>query len=252
MGRHEIAAGRSRNVVSISLAVSMGIALLAAIVAGGRRETSDLTSSKVIVGTKDEVYYSHAATKEEATVLGEALQATGFFTDRGTSVFLSKGNDGAVVSFVLRPGAWRNASTVLNFEEIGRRVAPFVGGFPIKVRLIDAARSVRRELAVGKATIGAKDEVFYFGSATKQDAEALGKALRNARFFEDKGVSVVLAKGDGTAISFVVAEGGWERPEALAGFESLARQAAASVGGLPIELRLLNPAMEVKREVEVH
>jgi len=247
----EVAAGRGRNIISIALALAVGIALLAAIVAGGHREISDLTSSKVIIGSKDEVYYSHAATKEEAQVLGQALKAIGFFGDRGTSVFLSKGSGGTVVSFVVIRGAWRDPDAVLNFEEIGRRVAPSVGGFPIKVRLMDAARSVLREMAVGRAIIGARDEIYYLGAATDADAEALGRALKSAGFLEDKGVSVVLAKGDSTAISFVVAEDVWERPETVAEFESLARRAAASVGGLPLVLRLLNPAMEVKREVAV-
>ncbi len=247
----EVAAGRGRNAASNWLAFGIGLALLAAIVAGGLRESSDLTNSKVTVGTKDEVYYSHAATKEDARVLGQALKTIGFFDDRGTSVFLSKGKDGTVVSFVLKAGAWKQPGTVLNFEEIGRRIATPVGGFPIKVRLIDAARTVRRELAVGKAIIGARDEIYYFGSASEADAEALGGALKTAGFLEDTGVSVVLAKGDGTAISFVVAGGVWERPEAVAGFESLVRRAAPSVGGLPIMLRLLNPEMEAKREVAV-
>jgi hypothetical protein len=58
----------------------------------------------------------------------------------------------------------------------------------------------------------------------------------------------VLSKGDGTAISFVLDDGAWERPEAVAGFEKLVRQAAASAGGLPIKLRLLDPKMEIRKE----
>jgi hypothetical protein len=52
-------------------------------------------------------------------------------------------------------------------------------------------------------------------------------------------------------IGFVVADGVWERSEAAGGFERLARRVAASVGGLPIRVRLLNAEMETKQEVAV-
>ena len=62
---------------------------------------------------------------------------------------------------------------------------------------------------------------------------------------------MVVSKGDGTAIWFVTNEGFWDKPEAIAGFERIARQAAASVGGLPIQVRLLNSEMETKREMTI-
>jgi hypothetical protein len=161
---------------------------------------------------------------------------------------LSKGTAGTIVSFVVNEGAWDHPATVYSFEEIGRRIAPVVGGFPIQLRLIDAERALRRELTVGRVAIGAKDEVYYFGSASEAEATALGHALQSARFLVDQGASVVLSKGDGTGISFVLDEGAWERPDAVAGFERLVRQVAASVGGLPIRVRLLSPRMEPKKE----
>jgi hypothetical protein len=126
-----------------------------------------------------------------------------------------------------------------------------VGGFPIKVRLVDSARAIRKELAVGKVTIGAKDTIYYFGSAAEGDAKALGQELQAAGYLQDIGASVVLSKGDGTVVSFVIQEGVWERPEAVAGFERLAHLVAASIGGLPIKLRLLNPEMETRKEVAI-
>jgi hypothetical protein len=249
--QREFAVSRGANVASNSLALGIGLSLLAMIVAWGLRQSSQPANAKVIIGTKDEIYYSHAATKEDAQVLGQALKTMGFFNDRGASVLLSKGSGGTVVSFFVNEGAWDRPNSVSNFEEIGRRIATPLGGFPIKVRLMDSARVMRRELAVGKAIIGAKDEIYYFGSATEADAEALGQALKTAGFLEDKGVSVLLTKGDGTAISFVVNENAWERSETVAAFERLARRAATSIGGLPIKLRLLNSEMETKREVAV-
>ena len=46
----------------------------------------------------------------------------------------------------------------------------------------------------------------------------------------------------------MVGDGVWDRPDAVAAFENLARKAASSVGGLPIEMRLLNAQMEVKQQ----
>jgi hypothetical protein len=240
-----------RHTGSSWLAFGVGILLLATIVAGGIgvMRKSKPSVPQVIIGTKDKVYYSRAATMRDATVLGRALQHTGFFTDRGTSVLLSKNKSVTVVSFVLNEGAWDHADAVAGFEEIGRRIATAMGGFPIQVHLVDAAWTVRKSLAVGKAIIGARDEIYYLGSATEGDARSLGQALRNAGYLEDLGASVVVSKGHGTALGFVVGGGVWERPEAVAGFERLARKVAASIGGLPIQVRLLNAEMETKKEV---
>jgi hypothetical protein len=236
-----------KRIASVLLAVAIGLALIAILVVWALHPSGRPATPKVIVGSNDEVYYYHAATKADARALGQTLVRVGFLTNRGTTVLLSKGTAGTVVSFVVGEGGWNHPATVDSFEEIGRRIAPALGGFPIQVRLIDAARAVRKELTVGRVAVGARDEVYYFGSATEAEASALGQALRAAGFLADRGASVVLSKGDGTGISFVLDEGAWERPEAVAGFERLVRQAAASVGGLPIRVRLLSPRMEPKK-----
>lgn len=242
-----------KTIASILLAVAIGLALIATLVAWSLHPSRRPPTPKVIIGTRDEVYYYRAATKEDAQALGQALVRIGFLNDRGTTVLLSKGTAGTVISFVVNAGAWDHPATVYSFEEIARRIAPAVGGFPLKVRLIDSARTLRKELTVGRVAIGARDEVYYFASTTEIApdaiaAAALGHALQTAGFFVDRGASVVLSQGDGTGISFVLDEGAWERPEAAAGFERLVRQIAASVGGLPIQVRLLNPRMEPRKE----
>jgi len=232
------------------VAFGIGLAVLLTVAAGEMwvRRTREL---KVIVGTNDEIYYYRRATKEDAIALGQALRRIGFLNGRGTSVLLWQGSGRTVISFVLNDGAWDHPDAVSNFAEIGRRVAPAVGGFPLKVCLVDSARVVRKELTVGKATIGARDTIYYFGSATEADAKALGQALQAAGYFEDLGVTVMLLKDGGTAVSFVVQEGLWERPETAAALEGLVRRAATSIGGLPIELRLLDPRMEIRERVEI-
>jgi hypothetical protein len=161
------------------------------------------------------------------------------------------GGGPTVVSFVLDEGAWDHPHAISNFTEIGRRIAISVGGFPIQVQLIDAHRNIRKKMTVGKATVGANDVVYYFGDAGAADARALGEALRSAGYFSDKGVTAALLKGEGTVISFVVQEGMWDQPAAIATLDRLVRQIAPAVGGLPVELRLLDRDMAIKQAMTV-
>ncbi|MGA2195765.1 MAG: hypothetical protein ABSH40_10875 [Bryobacteraceae bacterium] len=232
-----------------AFAFGVGLALLVTIAAGVYRIEAR-KNRKVIVGTKDEVYYTGYATKEDARMLGQALTASGFLSNQGLSVLLSKGPSGASVSFVVKESAWNHPDTISSYEVIGRRIAPSIGGFPITVRLLDSSGHIQK-LTVGRVLVGTRDEVYYFGSATQEDAQGLGQALKTIGFFADLGASVVISKGDGTAIWFVTSEGFWDKPEAIAGFERVARQVAASVGGLPIQVRLLNAEMETKKEMTI-
>jgi hypothetical protein len=229
--------------------IGVGAALLATI-AGGIIALHSTREPKVVIGKNDEVFYYRRATKEDALALGHALQRTGFFNDRGTSVLLWMGGGPTVVSFVVDEGAWNHPNVISNFTEIGRRVAMSVGGFPIQVHLVDAQRNVHRKMLVGKAAIG-RDVVYYFGDATDAGARTLGEALRSAGYFTDKGVTAALLKGEGTVISFVVQDGLWDNPAAIATLEGLVRQIARSVGGLPVTLRLLDRNMDIKQEAIV-
>ena len=234
------------------LAWGVGILLLtAAVVIGLEMAHRPSSIARITVGTRDQVYYSRGATAAEAAALGRALQSLGFLNDRGTSVMLSRAGRTAVLSFVLQDGGWDHPETVASFEEIGRRVAGAIGGFPIQVRLVDSAWTARKSLAVGKQTIGSRDVVYYLGLATDGDAKALGQALRDAGYLQDLGVSVVVAKDGGTTIGFVVGDGVWDRADAAAAFENLTRRVAASVGGLPVQMRLLDEQMETKRQAAV-
>jgi hypothetical protein len=205
---------------------------------------------KVTVG-KDEVYYTGSATRLEAQNVGLALHTMHFFKDLGASVILSKDGNGTAISFVVKDGTWDSASSVESFEEMGRELAPKVGGLPLKVRLTNATRDIKREMSVGKVVVGTKDEIYYFGTATETDAKALGAALQTSGFFTDKAFSVFLEKGMGTILAFVVRDGFWDDPEHVALFEHMTREVAGTVGGLPITFRLLNSGLETKKEVTV-
>lgn len=209
------------------------------------------SSPKVTIGTSDVVYYYGSATKEDAQMLGNKLKSIGYFRDKGTTVSISKDKSGPVVSFAVTDGTWEKPEMVSAFEDIGRQIASAVGGYPLQVCLMNTQRVVKKQMTVGKAIIGTKDEIYYFGTATEKDAMALGQTLKTSGFLTDRGVGVLLSKGDGTVISFIVREGAWENAQTVAAFENLARQGASSVGGLPIKLRLLNSALETKKVVPV-
>jgi hypothetical protein len=212
----------------------------------------------VLIGTKDEVYYSGTATREDAQSLGNALKAHGYFNDEGASgkgadVFLAKGKDGTTISFITKEGSWEQPDIVSLFEEIGREVAPSVGGFPIQVRLLNIQHDVKKQSTVGRAAFAGNDVVYYLGVATASEAQTLGKALTSNGFFTGKGADVFLSKhNDGTTLSFVVGDGTWDNPAFIADFERIARQAATAAGSLPIRLRLVNTSLQVKKDEVIH
>ena len=213
------------------------------------QSNSASASTGVVIGSKDEVYYSGSATRQDAQSLGNALKANGFFTDRGADVFLSKGSDGTIVSFVVNKDFLNQPGTLISFEEVGRQIAPTVGGFPIHVRLMNPEREVKQESVVGKLEFPGNDAVYYLGTVKQSEAHALGQKLQSVGFFAGKGNDVFLSRHkDGTALSFVVSDGAWDRPAIVDDFEKITRAAAPSVGGLPIRFRLINTSLEIKKD----
>ena len=215
-------------------------------------------NSRIIIGSKDAVYYSGSATKAEAQALGGSLKEHGYFSDQGASgrgadVYLVQGKDGTVISFIVKAGSWNQPGVIENFEEIGREVAPAVGGFPLRVRLTNKSHEVEKESIVGKATFTGVDNIYYLGKATEAQAQALGQSFHSIGFFKGKGVDVFLSKhSDGTVLSFVVGNGAWDDPAIVGSFEKIVRQAAPAVGSLPVRLRLVDTSLEVKKDEMVH
>ena len=244
-------ASQGKRTVRDWLALGLGLILLAGIllltITVIRRPAA---ISKLKVGT-DQIYYSRDVTHGEAETLGGLLRNMGYFRDRGASVMLARNKSGMVVSFAIADGAWNRAEVPGSFEEIGRHLAPVLGGFPIQVRLTNSGWGVQKSLTIGKLLFGARDSIYYFGSATATDAKVLGQALRSAGYLRDLGVSVVISKDPVTAIGFVVNDGVWLDRSSVAAFANLARQVAGSVGGPPLYLRLLNEQMEVQAQVPV-
>lgn len=243
---------RAGRLGSKGLAFGYGIAIFAVLFAAIFIPLYKADNRYIQIGAHDEVYYSGSATKEDAQALGTALKGNGYLADRGVTVILSKEKTGAIISFVVKQGIWDQPGMLSQFEEMGREVAPSVGGFPIQVRLVDREREVKKESTVGKVALPDNDTVYYSGTATESQAKALGQALRSADYFGGKEADVFLAKhSDGVALSFVVGKGLWDDPAVVSEFEKIARQVAPSIGGLPIKLRLVNTSLEEKKVDEI-
>lgn len=212
----------------------------------------------VTIGSKDQVYYSGSATKADAQALGDALKEHGYFSDtgasgRGADVYLEKGKDGTVISFIVKAGSWDQPAMVANFEELGREIAPSVGGFPLRVRMMNTTYDVKKESVVGKASFAGNDDIYYLGTASEAQAQALGQALKSAGFFTGRGADVFLSKhSDGTVLAFVVGKAAWDDPATVGDFEKIVRKAAPAVGSLPVRLRLVDNMLEVKKDEMVN
>jgi hypothetical protein len=213
-------------------------------------------ANKVTFGKNDEITIAGSATRQDAQPLGESLRAIGYFHDKGATVDLSKDKSGVIVSFIVQEGTWDNPEYIGSFWEVGRSIAPSVGGLPFKVRLINRAREVKREMTLGassKIVVGTKDELYYSGSVNESDAKALGESLRTVGFLQDGGAMVEFSRSaEGTVIAFVAKKDIWNQPDMVANFQEVVRQVAPSAGGLPIKLRFLNMAHETQKEVTVN
>ena len=255
----QAAPGKTHRINKIPAGVWMAIfaaVLITALIAGGYR----FLPPKVVFG-KNQVRYEGSATKEQAEALGESLRKIGYFGDRGAEVILSKAPGATTVTFIVQDGTWNRPSMIASFEEICRQIAPSVGGFPIQARLADTGRKVMKQMAIGRIYVAPASsgdpaanldsELYYYGSATEAEAEAMGAALRMHGFPSNQS-TMFLAKGsEGTVITFVVRDGYWLAPKNVDAFAELVRKVAPSVGGLPVTLHLSDVHLSVQKSVVV-
>lgn len=243
---------RGGQLGSRSTAFFVGIATLAVLfgmICAVLYETQN--HKMVIIGTKDQVIYSGLATKANAMALGNALKSEEYFQDRGVTVLLHKGIGSKTISFGVQDGIWDQPGMLSSFEELAREVAPTVGGLPVQVHLVDSKGNVEETSTVGEVSFNGSDGVYYEGSANKAQAQALGRRLESMGFFQGKGANVLLIRhDDGTTLAFVVADRAWGNPSKVSDFETIVRDVAPTVGGLPIDMRLVNTQLQVEK-VEV-
>ncbi len=203
----------------------------------------------VVIGAKDQVIYCGFATKAEATVLGNTLRSDQYLQDRGAYVLLNKGFGSTTISFVVQDGIWNQPEMLSSFEELAREVAPAVGGLPIQVRLVDTKGNVEEASTVGEVRFSGNDGVYYEGSATRDQAQALGRRFESMGFFRGKGANVLLIRhDDGTTLAFVIVGDAWKNPRTVSSLETIVRDIAPVIGGLPIDMHLVGPELQLEKD----
>ncbi len=241
---------RGGKLGSRGTAILVGIATMAALFAVICSVLYVDQDRKILVGgIKDQVIYSGLATKAEATALGNVLKNDEYFLDRGSSVLLNKGFGATTISFAVQNGIWNQEGTLSAFDELAREVAPTVGGLPIQVHLIDTSGNVQATSTVGEVGFGGSNGIYYEGSATKDEAQALGQRLESMGFFRGNGANLFLTRhDDGTTVAFVVVGEAWNNPTKVSSLEAIVREVAPTVGGLPINMRLVDTQLQVKKD----
>jgi hypothetical protein len=241
---------RGGRLVSRWAAFGIGIATLVVVVAGiAAAALLQQSGNAVTIGTKDQVIASGNATKADAAALGDALKTAGYFQDRGVSVLLDKENGATTISFATKEGYWNQPGVLSSFEQIVWQVAPSVGGFPVTVKIVNSNNEVEKTATVGKVSFEGDDAVVYMGGATQTEALALGQKLTAIGYFMGKGADVFLTRQDGgTTLAFIVSADAWSNPDAASDFENITREAAPTIGGLPIEMQLDDTTLTVKRD----
>jgi len=99
-----------------------------------------------------------------------------------------------------------------------------------------------------------KDIVTYYHDATRADADALAKALKDAGYFGSNpdGVTVLLdKKGDAFTLSFVVKPEKADDPDMKKVFHDLAIVVAKSVSGNLTAIKLVDPELHEKQSLDV-
>jgi len=244
------AGARGGRLASKGSAFLIGIVTMAGLIAASVFVFYKVQNGKfVTVGTNDQVFYSGAATKADAAALGNALKSEGYLQDLGVTVLLDKGAGGTVISFATKDGVWNQPGMLSEFEQIAWQAAPAVGGFPVQVRLVNSVKDVEKTSSVGEVAFDGGDKVIYTGSATLAIAQALGQQLKTVGFFQGQGDDVFLTKhDDGATLTFAVVDNAWNDAAVVSDFESIARDVAPAIGGLPIHLQLDDNTLTVKKD----
>jgi len=224
-----------------------------------------LGDERISLGNNNYVIYTAGTKKSDAQNLADALVKDGFFSKPNEVVLLSKGADGVVISIPtgfsdggaqasagLPP--WDDPRFLAWAQVTGVLVAPSVGGPPVKIAILSRQGAIKKVVAIDtrQLVVGTADSIWYSGSATPEDAEALGKALQKMKVFGNSGMRVFLSKGsDGTRLSFTVKDGAWDNPKLTTTFITIGAGVANSIGGLPLTVSLMNRDMERKKDMVI-
>lgn len=104
-----------------------------------------------------------------------------------------------------------------------------------------------------KYAVDEKESVNYSGSASAQDAQTLGEALKKWGYFDNSKTKDVLLHTDqtGTVISFVLGRG-WDDEEILAAFKQVGPMLAQDLKADHMKIRLIDDHLNTKKEMEIN
>jgi len=217
---------------------------------------------KVKMGTKyaatpkESINYSGTATEADAKGLGEELKEIGYFGgDTGKDVLLHKEATGTVISFVVGADKWNDETVVAGFRSIGEKVASTVGGDSVSVELLDDNLNKQKAFSIDRRVIKAskQERVRYHESIPRSEAESLVEALKTTKYFDASGPSdVFFDKGDkGPILSFVVAEGAWDKPETVKFYRQLSDRVAKEINAKPLTIKLIDAKLKPQKEFTI-
>lgn len=126
-----------------------GMTLMLAIILGLYFANPDFFLTSVAVSPKEKVYYSERATKEEATKLGAALKESGFFNgEKEANVEYVKNLDGSKVITLYLASGWDDPEVMAYMEELGKQLAPSVGGPPLHIKIFDTSNNEKKDIEI--------------------------------------------------------------------------------------------------------
>jgi hypothetical protein len=227
-----------------------GIATLATIIGITYAASFALQPRKVSVGFTDTIVYSDLTSRSTAIALGNQLKTEKYFLDRGTTVLIDREIGSRTLSFVVQDGVWDQAGILSSFEELARKAAPIIGGLPIDIQLLDTRQDVEAKSTVGETCLDSNHCVTFEGTATEDEANALCHQLESTSLFRRQPADVFLIRhdGEGTTLTFVLADQASSNLQTVTALETLARNAAPEIGGLPLVLHIVNPQFELEKE----
>jgi hypothetical protein len=186
-------------------------------------------------------YNRHGERGKAFAALAWGIALTGLSVVPGYFITIPSGaQTGIAVAMAMAIGGYAQSSQggmIEKHRELGGRIASRWAAFGIGLIFLGLVLGTIFGTAAfienrAKVMVGSNHTVFYTGTASRQEAESLGTALKNVGYFEDRASTVVLDKGaDGTTLSLVATDGAWENPHYIIAFDQTALDVAPSIGG---------------------
>jgi len=105
---------------------------------------------------------------------------------------------------------------------------------------------------LGERLVINNGSVYYKGGASRADAEALGKFLNSARFFNGRPDVFIRKEGGGFVVGIVVVDGFIDEPENLELVDQLRQpMSEQAFGGKPVVIELIGTKYQLHGEVQV-